>query len=46
MNSSTGLFLPAAGYRNDNRGGSGTEATTGPDTEGYYQSRDDAGGPV
>jgi len=46
MNSSTGLFLPAAGYRNDNRGGSGTEATTGPDTEGYYQSRDDAGGTV
>lgn len=46
MNSSIGLFLPAAGYRNDNRGGSGTEATTGPDTEGYYQSRDDAGGTV
>ena len=46
MNSSIGLFLPAAGYRNDNRGGSGTEATTGPDTEGYYQSRYDAGGTV
>ena len=46
MNSSTGLFLPAAGFRNDNRGGSGTEATTSPDTEGYYQSRDDAGGTV
>ena len=46
MNSSIGLFLPTAGYRNDNRGGSGTEATTNPDTEGYYQSRDDAGGTV
>ena len=46
MNSSTGLFLPAAGYRNDNRGGSGTEATTGLGTEGFYQSRDDAGGTV
>ena len=46
MNSSTGLFLPAAGYRNDNRGGSGTEATTSLGTQGFYQSRDDAGGTV
>nr|MDV6153139.1 hypothetical protein [Bacteroides hominis (ex Liu et al. 2022)] len=44
MNSSTGLFLPAAGYRNDNQGGSGTEATSSSGTQGFYQSRDDAGG--